>query len=88
VLGALSACGSSGGDEEQGAATAKPAAPGFGDHLEPLGGGVLDTDPMIAWLRYWIYGDESERNWFFGPSCMLCGGDWTDIQPKNHDWGR
>ena len=54
----------------------------------PLGGGGLDTEPMVQWLRYWIYGDQAAREWFFGPNCTLCGGDWTDIQQKNHDFER
>jgi hypothetical protein len=65
---------------------AQASVAGFGDHLEPLGAGVLDTDPMIAWLRYWIYGDASQREWFFGADCKLCADPWTEIQRKNHEW--
>ena len=60
-------------------------APVFGDHLEPLGNGSLDTEPAIAWLRYWIYGDQSQRGWFFGEDCRLCS--WEDVRRKNHpEW--
>jgi hypothetical protein len=64
----------------------QPPTPGFGDHLEPLGAGVMDTDPMIAWLRYWLYGDQAQREWFFGTDCKLCVSPWVDIQRKNHTW--
>lgn len=65
---------------------ARDAAPIFGDHLEPLGAGIEDTAPAIAWLRYWLYGDEAQRAWFFGSDCTLCKAPWTDIQRKNHEW--
>ncbi len=56
-----------------------------GDHLDPIGTGGEDAAPSIAWLRYWIYGDESQRDWFFGESCTLCS--WPDVRRKNHpEW--
>jgi hypothetical protein len=56
-----------------------------GDHLDPLGSGGVDVEPAIAWLRYWLYGDQSQRAWFFGDDCMLC--DWPDFRRKNHpEW--
>lgn len=56
-----------------------------GDHLDPLNTGGEDAAPAIAWLRYWLYGDQSQRVWFFGEDCMLCG--WPDFRRKNHpEW--
>ena len=67
--------------------TRQDSAAVFGDHLEPLGAGGLDAEPAIAWLRYWIYGDEAQRPWFFGADCNLCGKDpWVMPLRKNHDW--
>ena len=43
-------------------------------------------DDATAWLRYWLYGDEAQRAWFFGSDCTLCKAPWTDIQRKNHEW--
>jgi hypothetical protein len=55
-----------------------------GDHLDPLGMSE-DWEPAIAWLRYWIYGDQSQKAWFFGEDCTLC--DWPDFRRKNHpEW--
>jgi hypothetical protein len=55
-----------------------------GDHLDPLGDSE-DWAPALAWLRYWIYGDQSQKEWFFGDNCMLC--DWPDFRRKNHpEW--
>ena len=54
-----------------------------GDHLDPIAG-TTDMPPAIAWLRYWIYGDQSARDWFFGTSCRLCS--WPDVRKKNHTW--
>lgn len=57
----------------------------FGDHLEPIGDGGLDAEPTIAWLRYWLYGDQSQREWFFGDDCKLCS--WEQVLRKNHpEW--
>ena len=56
-----------------------------GDHLDPLGDAGMDAEPGIAWLRYWIYGDQSQKDWFFGDNCKLC--NWPDFRRKNHpEW--
>jgi hypothetical protein len=56
-----------------------------GDHLDPLGAGGDDAAPALAWLRYWIYGDQSGKDWFFGADCKLC--KWPDFRRKNHpEW--
>jgi hypothetical protein len=54
-----------------------------GDHLDPIAG-AQDFPPAIAWLRYWIYGDQAQKDWFFGASCKLCS--WPDVRKKNHTW--
>jgi hypothetical protein len=61
-------------------------AASFGGHIEPLGTGGEDAAPTIAWLRYWIYGDQAQREWFFGEGCKVCTAPWGDVQKKNHDW--
>ena len=61
-------------------------APSFSGHLTPLGDGKQDAEPTIAWLRYWLYGDQSQRDWFFGASCKLCVKPWGNIQRKNYMW--
>jgi hypothetical protein len=67
--------------------TRQDSAAVFGDHLEPLGAGGLDAEPAIAWLRYWIYGDDAQKPWFFGADCNLCGKDpWVAPMRKNHAW--
>lgn len=43
----------------------------------------VEAPAMIAWLRYWIYGDQGARNYFFGDDCVLCTAPWTDTQRKN-----
>ena len=55
-------------------------------HLTPLGDGQQDADPMIAWLRYWLYGDQAQRKWFFGADCTLCVEPWGMVQKKNYEW--
>jgi len=50
-----------------------------------LGGGEA-LGPTIAWLRFWMYGDPSARDYFFGPDCVLWRAPWTDLQRRNGDW--
>jgi hypothetical protein len=64
-----------------------PGAPAdFLGHLIPLGNAGEERAPMVAWLRYWMYGDQGAAPWFYGPSCRLCTAPWTGIQRKNHSW--
>jgi hypothetical protein len=56
--------------------------PSFDGHLTPLGDGKQDADPTIQWLRYWLYGDQAARKWFFGADCTLCTAPWM-AQKKN-----
>jgi hypothetical protein len=51
-------------------------------YIERDGGG--DERPAIlAWMRYWIYGDMGARNYFFGEDCVLCEAPWENPQRKN-----
>jgi hypothetical protein len=61
------------------------ATPDITGHLIPLNDAGQERAPAVAWLRYWVLGDEGARNWFFGPSCILCMDPWTVIQRKNGD---
>jgi predicted dienelactone hydrolase len=40
---------------------------------------------IVAWLRYWVYGDSGGKNYFYGDNCVMCGPpDWTTtFQRKN-----
>jgi len=61
-------------------------APSFSGHLIPLGNAGQERAPLVAWLRYWIYGDQGAKPWFFGSDCTLCKSPWADIQRKNYTW--
>jgi hypothetical protein len=61
-------------------------APSFNGHIEPLDTGGEDAAPTIAWLRYWLYGDQAQSAWFFGADCTLCIAPWAEVQRKNHAW--
>jgi hypothetical protein len=51
-------------------------------YIERNGGG--DERPAIlAWMRYWIYGDMGARGYFFGADCTLCDDPWENPQRKN-----
>ena len=45
--------------------------------------GGVETPAMIAWLRYWIYGDQAAKSYFFGDDCRMCSSPWTNTQRKN-----
>jgi hypothetical protein len=64
-----------------------PDAPAdMAGHLIPMGDAGEERAPVVAWLRYWVYGDEGARSYFFGEDCLLCRAPWTDIQRRNGDW--
>ncbi len=51
-------------------------------YIESNGGG--DERPAIlAWMRYWIYGDDGAKKYFFGTDCVLCKAPWENPQRKN-----
>jgi hypothetical protein len=39
--------------------------------------------PITAWLRYWVYGDQGAKNFFFGNNCKVCTSPW--ITPETND---
>jgi hypothetical protein len=51
-------------------------------YIEQNGGGE-QRPAIVAWMRYWIYGDTGARNYFFGDDCVLCTAPWEDPQRKN-----
>jgi hypothetical protein len=58
--------------------------PSFNGHLTPLGDGKQDAEPTIQWLRYWLYGDQSARKWFFGADCTLCTKPWVAMRKNGN----
>ena len=38
----------------------------------------------IAWIRYWVYGDQEAKQYFYGDDCVMCESPWTNTQRK--DW--
>jgi hypothetical protein len=51
-------------------------------YIESNGGG--DERPaIVAWMRYWIYGDMGAKRYFYGDDCELCVAPWQDPQRKN-----
>jgi hypothetical protein len=60
--------------------------PSTGGHLIPLNDAGPERAPAVAWLRYWVYGDQTAKGWFFGDDCVVCRSPWTDVQRENHDF--
>ena len=51
-------------------------------YIEKNGGG--DERPaIVAWMRYWIYGDTGAADYFYGDECVLCVAPWENPQRKN-----
>ncbi len=53
-------------------------------YIEKDGGGS-HRPAIIAWMRYWIYGDEGGKHYFYGDDCVLCKDPYTNPQRKNWD---
>lgn len=53
-------------------------------YIEQDGGGE-ERPAIVAWMRYWIYGDMGARAHFFGNDCVLCRAPWENPQRKNWD---
>ncbi len=51
-------------------------------YIEQNGGGE-ERPAIVAWMRYWIYGDTGAEAYFFGNSCTLCAAPWENPQRKN-----
>ena len=45
--------------------------------------GGVERPAIIAWLRYWIYGDSGGKRYFYGDDCVMCTAPWTNPQRKN-----
>lgn len=45
--------------------------------------GGVETPAMVAWIRYWIYGDQEAAIYFTGDDCVMCDSPWTNPQRKN-----
>jgi hypothetical protein len=44
--------------------------------LGGCGNADLERAPAIAWLRYWVCGDQAAKRYFFGDDCVLCTAPW------------
>lgn len=53
-------------------------------YIEQAGGGE-ERPAIVAWMRYWIYGDTGAEDYFFGTDCVLCMSPWENPQRKNWD---
>jgi hypothetical protein len=51
-------------------------------YIESNGGGN-ERPAIVAWMRYWIYGDTGATDYFFGDDCVLCQAPWENPQRKN-----
>lgn len=45
----------------------------------PATGAIKEQAPGLAWLRYWVCGDESAKKYFFGGDCILCKAPWKSM---------
>jgi hypothetical protein len=51
------------------------------------GGDIQEHAPTIAWLRYWVCGDQGAKTFFFGNDCALCGKTpWTSQRKPDDKW--
>ncbi len=40
--------------------------------------------PTVAWLRYWVCGDQGAKKYFYGDDCETCKAPtWNPAQRKN-----
>jgi hypothetical protein len=51
-------------------------------YIEKDGGGQ-ERPAIVAWLRYWVYGDAGAKPYFYGDACTLCVAPWEKPQRKN-----
>jgi len=51
-------------------------------YIEKDGGGQ-ERPAIVAWLRYWVYGDAGAKPYFYGDACTLCVTPWEKPQRKN-----
>jgi hypothetical protein len=51
-------------------------------YIEMAGGGE-ERPVILAWMRYWVYGDAGGEPFFFGDDCTACRAPWENPQRKN-----
>jgi dienelactone hydrolase len=51
-------------------------------YIEQDGGGN-ERPAILAWMRYFIYGDQGAKGFFYGADCTLCKAPWENPQRKN-----
>jgi len=51
-------------------------------YIESNGGGE-ERPAIVAWMRYFIYGDMGAASYFYGDDCVLCKSPWENPQRKN-----
>jgi hypothetical protein len=48
------------------------------------GSDMQEHAPTVAWLRYWVCGDQGAKKFFFGDDCEQCKSPW--IMPQRKMW--
>jgi dienelactone hydrolase len=51
-------------------------------YIQNAGGGE-ERPAIVAWLRYWLNGDQGAKHYFYGDDCVLCQAPWQNPQRKN-----
>jgi hypothetical protein len=51
-------------------------------YIQNAGGGE-ERPAILAWMRYFIYGDAGAEHYFYGDDCVLCKAPWENPQRKN-----
>jgi dienelactone hydrolase len=51
-------------------------------YIQNAGGGE-ERPAILAWMRYWINGDQGAKRYFFDADCVLCKAPWENPQRKN-----
>jgi dienelactone hydrolase len=51
-------------------------------YIQNAGGGN-ERPAILAWMRYWVNGDEGAKSYFYGADCVLCKAPWEMPQRKN-----
>jgi hypothetical protein len=51
-------------------------------YIQNAGGGE-ERPAILAWMRYWINGDQGAKRYFYGEDCVMCKAPWESPQRKN-----
>lgn len=51
-------------------------------YIQNAGGGE-ERPAILAWMRYFVYGDAGAEHYFYGSDCVLCKAPWENPQRKN-----